>query len=230
MTEDAADIRPTPKRKQWLRIAIVVLSAFVILFAFLWESVLNRAANETPDVPPHQGRSAIQDKVAVLDWVDPAFLPLNEYSRPGFLIEAVNTLVIHYIGNPNTTAAQNRDYFAGLAFSGETYASSNFIIGLNGEVIQCVPVDEIAYASNTRNDDTLSIELCHPDETGRFTDDTYDSAVRLSAWLCTEFSIDPGSLIRHFDVTGKECPKYFVDNEDAWIAFRSDVSAAMHGG
>ena len=30
-------------------------------------------------------------------------------------------------------------------------------------------------------------------------------------------------MIRHYDVTGKDCPKYFVEHEDAWVQFRQDV-------
>lgn len=45
--------------------------------------------------------------------------------------------------------------------------SSNFIIGMDGEIIQCVPIDEMAYASNTRNSDTVSIECCHPGKDGQ---------------------------------------------------------------
>ena len=76
-------------------------------------------------------------------------------------------IVIHYVGNPGTTAKANRNYFESLS-SGETetYASSHFIVGLEGEVIQCIPLTEIAYASNIRNEDTVAIEVCHPDETG----------------------------------------------------------------
>ena len=28
-------------------------------------------------------------------------------------------------------------------------------------------------------------------------------------------------------MTGKICPKYYVENEDAWLAFREDVSARI---
>lgn len=37
-----------------------------------------------------------------------------------------------------------------------------------------MPLTEVAYASNSRNDDTVSIEVCHPDETGEFSQVTYD--------------------------------------------------------
>ncbi|WP_367950231.1 N-acetylmuramoyl-L-alanine amidase family protein [uncultured Clostridium sp.] len=105
--------------------------------------------------------------------------------------------------------------------------SSNFVIGLDGEIIECVPVGEKAYASNERNADTVSIECCHPAADGKFTDETYDSLVKLTAWLCKQLDLSPKDVIRHYDVTGKACPKYFVDHEDAWKQFRKDVKKAM---
>ena len=104
-----------------------------------------------------------------------------------------------------------------------TSASSHFIVGLEGEIIQCVPTAEEAYASNNRNVDTLSIECCHPDESGQFKDVTYQSVIQLTGWLCVRYDLSPEDVIRHHDVTGKECPKYFVDHEDAWEQFRADV-------
>jgi N-acetylmuramoyl-L-alanine amidase CwlA len=98
---------------------------------------------------------------------------------------------------------------------------------LDGEIIQCVPTWEIAYASNERNADTVSIEVCHPDETGKFTDATYRSLVQLTAWLCVKFDLKEDQIIRHYDVTGKNCPKYFVENEDAWEMFKDNVWDAV---
>lgn len=167
--------------------------------------------------------------VALPEDVQQDLLPVNECSRPGTPLEEIRGVVIHYVGNPGTTAQANRNYFASLA-SGEegTYASSHFIVGLEGEVIQCIPLTEIAYASNTRNGDTVAIEVCHPDETGRFLPVTYDRTVELTAWLCREFRLDPETdVIRHYDVTGKRCPLYFVDHPEAWDAFRADVAAEM---
>jgi N-acetylmuramoyl-L-alanine amidase CwlA len=82
---------------------------------------------------------------------------------------------------------------------------------------------EVAYASNNRNEDTISVECCHPDETGKFTSDTYDSLVSLTAALCVEYNLKEEDIIRHYDVTGKLCPLYFVEHEDAWTAFKDDV-------
>lgn len=147
----------------------------------------------------------------------------NEWSRPQIALQQINGIVIHYTANPGSTAQQNHDYFEGLKDSQSTKASSHFIIGLDGEVIQCIPSSEWAYASNNRNSDTLSIECCHPDESGQFTNATYQSLVQLTGWLCHRFGLSSEDVIRHYDVTGKDCPKYFVEHEDAWVQFRQDV-------
>jgi len=154
-------------------------------------------------------------------------LTVNEYSRPGIASGEIHGIVIHYTANPGATAQENRDYFEGLKDTHTTKASSHFIIGLQGEIIQCIPTGEIAYASNDRNSDTVSIECCHPDSTGKFNEKTYTSMVRTTAWLCAKFGLTADDVIRHYDVTGKNCPKYFVEHEDAWNAFKQDVSALL---
>lgn len=169
------------------------------------------------------------EEIEVPDYVEKDYLTVNEWSRPGTGLEKIDGVVIHYVGNPGTTARANRNYFESLSSGLEnTYASSHFIVGLEGEVIQCVPLTEVAYASNERNADTVSIEVCHPDETGEFSPVTYDRAVELTAWLCVQFRLDPETdVIRHYDVTGKVCPRYYVEHPEAWDTFRADVSAAI---
>lgn len=175
-----------------------------------------------------QQESNIPDSITLPYYVQEYLLPVNEYSRCGDKLTRVNAIVIHYVGNPNTTAWQNRSYFENLATSGETSASSNLIVGMEGEALLCVPLDEVAYCSNTRNSDTISIEFCHPDAEGKPTDATYDTLVKLTAWLCDLFGLDPETdVIRHYDVIGKECPVYYVENADAWTQFKQDVTKAM---
>lgn len=86
-----------------------------------------------------------------------------------------------------------------------------------------MPLDEIAYASNERNADTISIECCINNDAGKFNDDTYDALVHLTAWLVGEYDLKISDIIRHYDVTGKICPKYFVEHESAWEDFKLDV-------
>ena len=169
------------------------------------------------------------EDIAVPDYVEKDYIPVNEWSRPGTPLEDINAVVIHYVGNPGTTARANRNYFASLSSGKEgTYASSHFVVGLEGEVVQCVPLTEVAYASNTRNGDTVSIEVCHPDETGEFSPVTYGRCVELAAWLCREFKLDPETdVIRHYDVTGKECPLYYVEHPEAWERLKADVAAEL---
>ena len=90
-------------------------------------------------------------------------------------------------------------------------------------MIQCIPLDEISSATNDRNVDTVSIEVCHPDESGKFADATYESVVKLTAWLCKKYNLTQNDVIRHYDVTGKDCPKYYVEHPAAWKQLREDI-------
>lgn len=153
------------------------------------------------------------------DWIDVQIVPVNGVGRSGVKLETVNDIVIHYVGNPGTTAQQNRDYYAAET----TEVSSHFIVGLEGEIVLCVPLNEKSSATNWRNSDTISIETCHPDETGAYTSETYASMIKLTAWLCSIYDLDSTHIIRHGDVTGKNCPKLFMEDESAWEKFKADV-------
>ena len=159
--------------------------------------------------------------------IDVQLLTINEYSRPGTPIDRINNIVIHYTANPGSTAQGNRNYFENLKDTHTTKASSHFVVGLEGEIIQCIPTTEVAYASNDRNSDTISIEVCHEDDTGLFSDATYQSLDHLTAWLCERTGLGTDQIIRHYDITGKICPKYYVEHEDAWIQFKRDVGEKM---
>lgn len=154
--------------------------------------------------------------------IEEMYLTPNKYSRPQIPLEKVKGIVIHYTANPGSSAEANRNYFEGLKKK-KKYASSHFIVGLDGEIVQCVPLDEIAYASNERNDDTISIECCHEDSSGKFSEATYKSVVALTAWLCGKYNLSEDDIIRHYDVTGKNCPKYYVKHEKAWKKLKKDV-------
>jgi len=156
------------------------------------------------------------------DWVQEELIEIDGTSRRGQKLEGIRNIVIHYVGNPGTTAMQNRNWYA----NPESEVSSHFLVGLEGEVLLCVPLDEKSAASNHRNADTISIEVCHPDESGKFTDTTYEALVNLTAWLLDACHMDAQTVIRHYDITGKDCPRYFVEHEESWEAFRADVARA----
>ena len=231
----AAPKRRSPRRDMRRRVLLAAMALVLFLGGFISGCCVGRAHSSTAnrengaDVSgSKQQKSNIPASITLPDYVKEDLLPVNEYSRCGDKLQRVNAVVIHYVGNPNTTAWQNRSYFANLATTGETSASSNLIVGLEGEALLCVPLDEVAYCSNDRNHDTISIEFCHPGTDGKPSRDTYDTLVKLTAWLCDLFGLDPQEdVIRHYDVIDKECPLYFVQNKDEWTRFKSDVANAM---
>ena len=224
------------RRKRRRRIQIIKRTAVICFGVFLIIFGITRIfqKDEKPDeVQAHKVSQVSQQKekkkgfqqkvIAQTPEYQVELLTPNPYSRPQTALETINGIVVHYTANPGTTAIQNRSYFEGLKDKHTTKASSHFVIGIEGEIVQCIPSTEISYASNERNNDTLSIECCHKDESGQFTQETYDSLVELTAWLCGKFNLPVENVIRHYDVTGKECPVYYVENEDAWERFKKDV-------
>lgn len=170
------------------------------------------------------------------------FLTPNKYSRPQTPLKEVDKVVVHYIGNPNTTALQNRTYFENQK-NGGRYVSSHYIVGLKGEVLQCVPLNEIAYCSNNANSYSISIETCHPDATGKFTDITYISLCELCAMLLKKYNLGVNDLLRHYDIlrddgSRKQCPLHWCPTKyqseavatARWNRFKQDVQTIMNGG
>ena len=159
---------------------------------------------------------------------DVELLTPNPFSRPQDALDTVNNIVIHYVGNAGSSAMDNRNYFESLKDSQERSASSHFVIGLDGEIVQCVPLSEVAYATKQRNFDTISIECCHPEADGRFNEYTYWSLVELSAWLCKKFHLDPQQILRHYDVTGKLCPLYYVEHPEEWQTLKDTIEKRLN--
>lgn len=214
------DAQRKRKIQRNIRLGLLILLVLAVLFGILR---LVKPAWFTDEYVELKGK----DIDAARPDIDVELLTVNPYSRPGTETKKITGVVVHYTANPGASAMDNRNYFENLKDSHETKVSSNFVVGLEGEIVQCVPTWEEAYASNSRNIDTVSIECCHPDESGKFNDKTYQSMVELSAWLCLKFDLDENDVIRHYDVTGKDCPKYFVENEKAWERFRKDVGKQL---
>lgn len=172
-----------------------------------------------------KNRPVLRELVAP-DWYTQDFLDFNPYSRSGKKRTKIDNIVVHYVANPKSTAKNNRDYFNNMENQPEQdrrYVSSHFIIGIDGEIIQCVPLDEIANANAPRNEDTVSIECCHPDSTGEFTKETQESLIRLTAWLCEELNLTEQDVIRHYDINEKNCPKFYVEDGDAWKSLKKEI-------
>jgi len=217
MTEEKK--RKKKKQKRQLHLVLiadlVLLTAIIIVCSLLF---IRRWQEQ-------QSQPALTS-IAIPSWIKPDLLVINPYSRPGRIRAEVNDIVIHYVANDGTSAKNNRDYFNGLAVPDTdppTSASSHFVVGLKGEIIQCVPLAEVAFGNYPRNEDTISIEVCHPDASGKFSAVTEESLVKLVAWLCQELELTEGHVIRHYDVSGKQCPLYYVEHEDAWKQLKKEI-------
>ena len=199
--------------------AIVGIAALVLFITLLVVAGTRRQKAE---------KQTVSEKTYPDITFDVRFLDPNPFSRPQLALKKVHAIVVHYTANPGVDAVANRNYFNNLPKANErkqkkTYASSHFVIGLDGTIVQCIPLEEMAYASNDRNSDTVSIECCHKKENGKFTAQTQAALIQLCTYLCIKFDLTEENLIRHYDVTGKICPKYFVEHPDAWETFKKDV-------
>lgn len=156
-------------------------------------------------------------------------LTINPYSRSGKKISHVENIVVHYVGNSNTSASSNRNYFESLKDKKNIYASSHYIIGLDGEIIRCVPDNEVAYHAKQANNHSIGIECCHNDDGGKFNGKTYNSLIDLLAELCEQYNLDPKQdILRHYDVTGKKCPLYYANNVQEWNKIKSDTVTRLN--
>ncbi len=187
--------------------ALLVVLLFGVGLGFGIHKIIRKAAREPVDPPE----------------IMEMLLTENPYSRPGEALEKVKNIFVHYTANPGTSAEENRNYFENLKDTQETSASSHFIIGYDGEIIQCIPREEIAYAVKGRNYDSISIECCHLAEDGSFTGATYQSLLHLVDWLLYEYDLQPEDVLRHYDAGGKPCPLYYVEHEDAWERLLEDL-------
>ena len=201
------------KRKRKLRKGRIVMAVIIVAAIVIMSCLVVKRINQNSEAKKVKNLAEIK----IPDWIDSQIIDVDGASRNGYKLKGVKDIVVHYVGNPGTTAQQNHDFYAG----NQSNVSSHFVVGL--EIIQCIPINEWSAASNWRNNDTISIEVCHSDETGKFKKKTYSSLVKLVAWLENVCDIDESHVIRHYDITKKECPRYFVQHEDKWKTFKKNV-------
>ena len=138
-------------------------------------------------------------------------------NAPGTAI-APRGIILHYIGNPGTSARQNASYFAHVG----TQTSVHYIVD-DREVIEIIPPDRKSYGTSSRrhNESFIQIEMCHPDESGKVSNATLTNVV----WLCRELMGRYGitEIIRHYDVTGKRCPLWYVEHPEEWEALKGRI-------
>lgn len=170
----------------------------------------------------------------------------NKNARPGTKITP-RGLVIHWTANEGkgANAVANRNYFN----KPTTEASAHYIVD-DKQTIRCLPENEMGYhvgaksykpealkqLSSYPNNCTIGIEMC-VNADGSFQE-TYRRTVELAADILKRYGWGVDKLWRHFDITGKNCPAYFVSDNfarkytgltaaQAWAKFKDDVQRLL---
>ena len=156
-------------------------------------------------------------------------------------VTTIKYIVIHYTANDGDTDENNGKYFKNNIVK----ASAHYFVD-DDSVTQSVPDDYIAWAvggtkldscktsgggkyhSKCTNTNSISIELCDTLKNGVVypSAKTIENALTLTKELMKKYSIPKEKVIRHFDVTGKGCPAYWVDDakwqKEFWDKLEAD--------
>ena len=160
------------------------------------------------------------------------FLTPNEWSRPQSKIKEFRAIVMHWTANPAANAEQTLLYFEAKKTGMSSYGSAHYIIGQKGDIIQCLPDEEIAFHCGSSQKDpasgqiytnyarkkfghyavhlqttspnfcTIGVELCPTDYDGNFTEKTINAAVELCAYLCNKHHLTADDITTHHDIVG----------------------------
>jgi hypothetical protein len=172
-------------------------------------------------ISPHTptGIAAARARLAVRE----GMLPATASNRPGTLLRA-EWVTVHNTANRGTgaNAEMHRRYLLGDdARSREV--SWHFTVD-DTEVIQHIPVDEIAWHAGARaNESSIAVEIC---EHAGIDQEAADSrAALLVALLLAEQSIPLSHVRTHKSWTGKECPRVLLQTPGGWERFLARVAA-----
>ncbi len=151
---------------------------------------------------------------------------------------AIKYIVVHYTANDGDTDEGNANYFN----SANRNASAHYFVDDDSATLS-VPEDYVAWSvggkrySNYKstggaklykictNNNSISIEMCDALKNGTImaTEKTMQNTAELIKSLMVKYNIPISNVVRHFDVTGKSCPAYFV-NATAWNVFKERIT------
>jgi N-acetylmuramoyl-L-alanine amidase CwlA len=137
-------------------------------------------------------------------------------------ISDIKFIVIHYTANDGDTDENNGQYFHNNVVG----SSAHYFVD-DDSITQTVPDNYIAWHcgakkykhSSCRNANSIGIEICDDIKNGVIypSDKTITNVLELVEHLMKKYSIPKENVIRHYDVTGKACPAYWVD-DSKWKA------------
>lgn len=138
-------------------------------------------------------------------------------------------IVIHDTDNRKfgSNAMANRNYFANHS---EARASAHYTVDYNN-IIQVLEDTwqgwHVGDGDNpiVNNSNTIGIELCvNPDNN---FNKTLENGIALTKYLMQKYSIPASNVIRHYDVSGKICPRMMIkDRPDLWVYFKKAISSS----
>lgn len=140
--------------------------------------------------------------------------------------QKVKYLVIHYTSNQGDTAKNNADYFA----REKVGASAHYFCD-ESEIWQSVKDTDTAWHCGAktykhpecRNSNSIGIEICMNDKNGKVRQGSIDTAAELARYLMKRYGILLANVIRHHDVTGKDCPAPMVSDPALWDTFKKSL-------
>ncbi len=135
-------------------------------------------------------------------------------------------IVVHYTSNNGDTAKNNADYFA----REKVGASAHFFVDEN-EIWESVPENMTAWHCGAkhykhpecRNSNSIGVEICMNGKTRNIRQDSINNAVKLVRELMQKYNIPPENVLRHYDVTGKQCPAPMVERPAMWQLFKKEL-------
>lgn len=146
------------------------------------------------------------------------FIPLSKEKRTGKKIKFTE-ICIHSTGNANSTAKNERGWLTNP--SNNVYASWHLCID-EKDCIMAIPLDEQAYHAGDSfgNNYSIGIEICESGDRAK----TLERAVALTKQLMKEYNIPLEKVKRHYDYSGKSCPRILMDNNwKEWNSFKEKL-------
>ena len=151
-------------------------------------------------------------------------------------LEDIKYIVIHYTAGVGDTSSGNCRYFK----NNVTKSSAHYFVDSN-KVMQSVQDDVIAWHCGGKklsgkggslhgvctNANSIGVELCNDKKDPEYnpTYQTIENALELVRELMKKYSIPPENVVRHYDVTSKCCPAYWVDPTEWRVRFWSRLVA-----
>ena len=127
-------------------------------------------------------------------------------------------IVVHYTANDGDTDENNGEYYGRPQ---ERKASAHLFVD-DDSCTSSVPLESIAYHCGAtvykhpycRNHNSIGVEICDDIRNGIIypSQKTIENTLAVVRWLMAKYNIPKERVIRHYDVTGKLCPAYWVDD------------------